>query len=590
MFRLKARDKKNKLNYILNILTWVILIVVNIIGVSLFGVYVANGSNQPELIIASTIFSLGFSAGWIVGQILYRFFYDIYLKKLAKYEELEIYHSTKLPKDKPKVVCVYTIHDDLFPAKVLHLKKQTYKNIEIWISDGSEKPENKKFAKEFALKNGINYYRLSSPSKNKGDNLNRFLKYSGAKFDYLMIQDPDVIIPERFIESSLRFFYSKNNYSNKLGYISPCIYTYRGKSIFSEMFRIGWDGLRQVFDGVKWFSPNSRTNFYSACCLIKKEVLIDEQNPKQLKFPDGSLEDWYLEIDANRAGWHGIINLLCVAREKFDENPMVFQKRQVRIANWLMKYEKEKKFKNFNERYSSDEMATTAVSFVPLLSAILIFLVFPLAFWVFYSYWNTIFSITTLFIPICVVSGLIVVFLIINWIYLAIRADTKSILKRIFSVFFVIGMLLAIVPRFMKTFIDAFFKSKYEEFSSSIKSGKQMASTRKKLWLFVIPDIIWNLILAAVIAGTITLFVLTKAIENQWLFLLFSFIVIPSGVLYLATLFEIIFMITGIINTNKKYSDDLVNINWSNKRDMLLDVNKKFYKKNRNIPKSQMFR
>jgi cellulose synthase/poly-beta-1,6-N-acetylglucosamine synthase-like glycosyltransferase len=96
------------------------------------------------------------------------------------------------------------------PARVLQSMKQTYKNFEIWISDGSDKEECKKELDAFCKEHKINLFRLGgSGSKNKADNTNKFLKYSGVDFDYLLITDADAVVHKNFVETSVKMFLSK---------------------------------------------------------------------------------------------------------------------------------------------------------------------------------------------------------------------------------------------------------------------------------------------------------------------------------------------------------------------------------------------
>ncbi|WP_406602456.1 glycosyltransferase [Metamycoplasma sualvi] len=112
----------------------------------------------------------------------------------------EIQTTTKLPSNLPKVVYVYTTHNDFWEEIMLHNMQQTYQNIEYWISDGSSDKEKIKEIKAFCKKYNVNYHSLKRPSVNKADNLNHFLKYAKVNFDYLLIADFDVIIDKNFVK------------------------------------------------------------------------------------------------------------------------------------------------------------------------------------------------------------------------------------------------------------------------------------------------------------------------------------------------------------------------------------------------------
>ena len=76
---------------------------------------------------------------------------------------------------------------------------------------------------------------IKNESKNKADNLNTFLKESGATFDYLLIADADEALHERFVEKALPFFYSSK--IDRLAYVTPLNQTYRTRSLFSNYGR-----------------------------------------------------------------------------------------------------------------------------------------------------------------------------------------------------------------------------------------------------------------------------------------------------------------------------------------------------------------
>jgi hypothetical protein len=66
---------------------------------------------------------------------MFNIIYSVATKKYLtnKYvdETLHIVHEVKMPIKLPKVVYVYTTHNDFMPARLLQNAKQTYKNFEV---------------------------------------------------------------------------------------------------------------------------------------------------------------------------------------------------------------------------------------------------------------------------------------------------------------------------------------------------------------------------------------------------------------------------------------------------------------------------
>jgi hypothetical protein len=64
-------------------------------------------------------------------NLLYTALTSNYLRNLYVKEMLTIVHTAKLPKKCPKVVYVYTTHNDFLPTRLLQNINQTYKNFEV---------------------------------------------------------------------------------------------------------------------------------------------------------------------------------------------------------------------------------------------------------------------------------------------------------------------------------------------------------------------------------------------------------------------------------------------------------------------------
>lgn len=137
MFQIKARDKINKFNFVKKIVNIIFLLILSVITTSLLFAFLITGNKY--LVFINVLFSSLAIPGYFLIQSIWTTLYKDYLWRKTKYEFLEIVHKTKIPEKNNKVVFVYTTHDDFFESRFLQVTKQTYKNIEYWISDGSEK-------------------------------------------------------------------------------------------------------------------------------------------------------------------------------------------------------------------------------------------------------------------------------------------------------------------------------------------------------------------------------------------------------------------------------------------------------------------
>jgi hypothetical protein len=126
-------------------------------------------------------------------------------------------------------------------------------------------------------------------SISKSDNLNHFLQYSGAHFDYLMIGDADEIFDKYFVECNIRFFYSDK--FEKLAFVSPLNQCYKTQGLYTNIMR-NIDNITMFNrDLIKSVQLRDYSNLYSASCLISSKF-IQSMNGK---FPDSVLEDYYSE-------------------------------------------------------------------------------------------------------------------------------------------------------------------------------------------------------------------------------------------------------------------------------------------------------
>lgn len=556
MFQIKARDKINKFNFVKKIVNIIFLLILSVITTSLLFAFLITGNKY--LVFINVLFSSLAIPGYFLIQSIWTTLYKDYLWRKTKYEFLEIVHKTKIPEKNNKVVFVYTTHDDFFESRFLQVTKQTYKNIEYWISDGSEKKHNIKRVEEFAKKHNINYFSLGRPSINKGDNLNTFILKSGAKFDYIVIMDADVHVDNNFVETSLKLFNSENNKSKKLGYISPCVFNYGSKSLFSNWGRNFFGVFQCLAEQIRFFSPFDRTELFGACAIIKKEMLVDINKNKKPLFPEGCLEDVYTSLFGCKQGWNGVINVLSNCSEMFDRTIFALHKRLLRIYDWTVKYTKENKFKNYQERYENREIIDFLIVILPIILIFVILVVLPAVSSLFLIFFSETISSIYLWLPQLVYLSVITISFLFYYLYFN-HYSQKGIVYRICSLITFFLIIITLLPEYVKHFINSYFFSKYSDFTPSIKTEKQAQNEKKLIYLLrfkILLVIVTSILIFLLVFFGIKSGMFINPKQNILFCVLFWIAIYPLGFMWLSSIAYIILAITSKIISNPNYNDE----------------------------------
>ncbi len=391
---------------------------------------------------------------------LFKKCYSLMMKDVKKIQK-----TVELPKKLPKVVYVYTTHNDFWETRLLQSMQQTYKNIEYWISDGSSNKEKIQEIKDFCKKYNVNYHSLNRPSLNKADNLNHFLKYAKVDFDYLLISDADVAIDKNFVSTSLKFFYY--NGFKRLGWVSSLLNNYWYDNWYSYISCYYWNNV-YFYRLEPNFNQQKSASLHSACSLIKKELLLDFD----MKFPDSNLEDFWLEFLATRKYWKGFLNPITISLEIYDKNIFNNFTRMFRINDWSVKLYKDHYWTNLNEsnKLINQEFFNTIWIrplkwiFLPILSSLIIF--------IFINYSNIITShYQYLIIISCILS-----WIIFDFIYKIIKNLNLWNWKKFHLVLLslLIYYLYNISTFWYSSmrFFNSFFRSKYADFITSKNISK----------------------------------------------------------------------------------------------------------------------
>lgn len=441
----------------------------------------------------------------------------------------------------PKVVYVYTCHNDFLPSRVLQNSKQTYKNFEIWISDGSDKDEYSRQIEKFAKHNNFNYFKVGpNGSKTKADNLNSFLKKSGVYFDYLLITDADEVLDGHMVEYSLKCFNSPK--FRNLGYVSPLNYYYDGASLFTNTVLNQTSTLCWKTDFTKTFTLGNVGNLYSASCLISKKLLIENNNV----FPNGCLEDYFLEHFALSSGFTSAIIPIAPCGQEFDKNIYSSHRRILRIIDWQIYLFKTNVFKTFNEKYSNWYGTLTLVFFsVPLI--IISCILLPWIIWLIIVYAQQLFSNPLFITIICSLLFIGLISIISNTIGIS-KKTTLNKYGNVAFIFYIFYGMSMVGPLF-KHWFNAAIRGKYSDFVTS-SSGYTSNNANKKIW----PVALTCICAGALLIVFVTLFSLYVGFANKWFLIGFLYCVIILTIVFFCALSFCIMHLSSNVIVDKNYN------------------------------------
>lgn len=167
-------------------LFFILFIILNII----VGLYLIqpNSLNDISYFFILQIINIG------VAYQIAEMFCSLIIKKinLKKFENLTNY---------PLVAFLYVTYNDASHDLMIKLKKQTYKHLDIFILDDSNKNEYRKITDN----SGLNIIRRNSRKGFKAGSLNNWLSIHGNKYKYFAISDSDSCFENDFIENMVKY-------------------------------------------------------------------------------------------------------------------------------------------------------------------------------------------------------------------------------------------------------------------------------------------------------------------------------------------------------------------------------------------------
>lgn len=139
-----------------------------------------------------------------------------------------------------KVAMVVLTCNDIAPNTILQTMKQTYKNMDVWISDDSYKPEEVKLVDEFvAAHPEVKLFRRPAEHKKihraKVGNLFAWLDAHGSEYDYVFENDSSNLTTSTFVENCLAYYHSPILKDYKMGGIIALGGFYNFKTLISSI-------------------------------------------------------------------------------------------------------------------------------------------------------------------------------------------------------------------------------------------------------------------------------------------------------------------------------------------------------------------
>ncbi|WP_406602209.1 glycosyltransferase [Mesomycoplasma moatsii] len=489
-----------------------------------------------------------------------------YIKKIVK-DHLEITSRAKLPSKLPKVVYVYTTHNDFMPSRLEQNIRQTYRNIEYWISDGSSNPDNSKLVEEFAKKHKINLFKMNQPSKDKSDNLNAFLNHLYSlnhDFEYIVTSDSDVAFDKNFVEVGIRYFYSEK--INRLGYVNSLLIDYNSNNFYNNGMA-GWETVpnffRTIFNNLDMSSP---AHIVGASSIVKRTFL--EEVNKGYFF--NIFEDWYTRMNGIKIMWTGLHTPLVTSQQSMEDNVFPTFKRYMRYFSWKAAFFKKNTFYRFNDEYSKNFWSEFN----------------PVMFYIFKIFLNLFVFTSFIFLLIhSVKSTIFLFFLIPLFLYIILFWSNSFKLLKWFKIFALICTspfwTFAHSWECCKQWFKSVLGNKMVGFTPtrSIDKGKKKVSNWSKIKYYVLTSFLTLLVLI----GLNFVMVYFNLLDWKWweqFLIIFADVIILY--VFLGNISTIILFLMSFIKVNKSYSP-LDFVKFDNDYINFTTIKNDFFDKNKDI-------
>lgn len=227
-------------------------------------------------------------------------------RRLYCKEQTEIIDSCDVSTFTDKVAILIPVCNDFLPDSILKTASQTYKNVDVWISDDSNNPEVMKEIDDFAKEHKFNVFRRDAENKkahpNKIANTMNWISKHGHKYDYVLENDSSSYITNTFVENALCYHHADAFKDIKIGAIICNGGFYNTKNFISNIVAKSWHFQHYFFNITAIRIINSVTNLNGWCTFYKVSTLS--------KIPLKEVE--CSVCDAARGIWllkHGYMNI-----------------------------------------------------------------------------------------------------------------------------------------------------------------------------------------------------------------------------------------------------------------------------------------
>ncbi len=219
----------------------------------------------------------------------------------------------------PKVAVLYMTYNDMNEKSLESIFRLNYPNYEVLIVDDSTNQEMRKRLDEIASAHGAKVIRRAERKGFKAGAINNALKYTDA--EYVTICDADELLPENFIQDSLKYFTTPD-----IAFVQASHYAWNKDNMWRKYMGYGVD--------LHWMTYQEYRNEYSIVNFLGHGALIRSDAIKKVGgFPEIVSEDIALTVELYNHGYRGVFAKDIMVGEAFPETYNAFKRRH---KKWSM--------------------------------------------------------------------------------------------------------------------------------------------------------------------------------------------------------------------------------------------------------------
>lgn len=317
--------KKSPALYIFMLIMWTAIIILlwiefipNIINIP----FITPQNSKITIVFSKILLTLNgifISYFWLNGvkDFIYVIWYYTFRKKLDK-QYLSVI-ETDISNVNDKVVMIYCTCNDFDGSSLLKSMQQNYKNVDTVILDDSSSEDYKHEIDLFALKHNIKVIRRENRVGFKAGNINNYLMSEECKnndYKFIVVLDSDEIIPNNYIEESLKYFYTYEN----VGIVQANHISTRNRNMFMNLFHIGVNS--------HWPTYQTMKHYYGFSTMLGHGAMISRECYDSAGgFPNLVAEDLCLSIEARNHGYLVAFAPNIVCEEEYPIDYTAFKKR-----------------------------------------------------------------------------------------------------------------------------------------------------------------------------------------------------------------------------------------------------------------------